>query len=50
MTAITPFIEFFSELQKYFCIIGILYFFCYLQKENEIQEKINFGNKRRNSL
>ncbi len=50
MTAITPFIEFFNEIQKYFCIIGILYFFCYLQQENERIEKVNFGKKRRNSL
>jgi hypothetical protein len=50
MIVVAPFIEFFDELQKYFCIIGVLYFFCYLQAENERMEKVNFGNKRRNSL
>jgi hypothetical protein len=47
---ISSIVQFFDELQKYFCIIGVLYFFCYLQQENEKIEKINFGNKRRNSL
>jgi hypothetical protein len=47
---ISSFINFFDELHKYLYIIGILYFFCYLQAEDERMEKVNFGNKRRNSL
>jgi hypothetical protein len=42
--------EFLDEIQKIFCIIGVIYFFTYLQKENEEMERRTFENKRRDSL